>query len=52
MPYKRIGTKVYHKKGGKWELKQSCKSAKNAKKAMKLLHGIHSGNWKPTKKRK
>jgi len=49
MPYKRIGAKVYHKKSGKWKLKQSCRSISNAKKAMRLLYGIHGKKWKPTK---
>ncbi len=40
MPYRRIGRKVLHKKGGVWKLKQTCKSAGNAVKAMKLLRGL------------
>lgn len=47
MPYKVQGNKVLHKKGGKWSVKQTCSSPTNAKKAMRLLHGIKHG-WKPT----
>ena len=38
MPYKQDGKKVMHKKGGKWSVKQTCKSAANAKAAIRLLH--------------
>jgi len=49
-PYKRIGKVIYHKKGGKWRKKQEAESVENAKKAMRLLHGIERG-WKPTGKK-
>jgi hypothetical protein len=48
MPYRRVGKKIYSKSSGKWKLKQTCKSAKNAKSAMKLLYGIESGAIKPS----
>ena len=50
MPYKVIGNKVYHKKGGKWSVKQTCKSHSNAMAAMRLLRGVEGGEWKPRKK--
>ena len=43
MPYKIIGSAVYHKKGGKWKVKQRCSSPANAKAAMRLLYGIEHG---------
>jgi len=51
MPYKRVGRKVMHKKGGKWKTKQTCKSVAAAKKAINLLRGVEHG-WKPTRKKK
>lgn len=50
MPNKRIGKIIYHKKGGKWVVKQVCRSVAAAKKAMNLLRGIAHG-WKPTGKK-
>jgi len=50
MPYKREGKKILHKKDGKWSVKQTASSVKNAKSAMRLLQGIEHG-WKPTGKR-
>ena len=47
MPYERKGKIFYHKKGGKWSIKQRCKSVANAKKALKLLEGLESGSIKP-----
>ena len=38
MPYKRIGREIWHKKNGRWSIKQVCKSADNAKRALKLLN--------------
>ncbi|MDD5006830.1 MAG: hypothetical protein PHC68_00340 [Syntrophorhabdaceae bacterium] len=38
MPYKRDGNKVLHFKGGKWSVKQVCKSAANAAAAIRLLY--------------
>ena len=38
MPYMRKGKVVYHKKGGKWKIKQRCSSIENAKSAIRLLH--------------
>ena len=43
MPYKRIGRKIYHKKNGKWSVKQTATSIENAKAAMRLLEGIEHG---------
>ena len=48
MPYKIEGSKVLHKKGGKWSVKQTCSSPEAAKKALCLLRGIEGGEWKPT----
>jgi len=48
MPYKRVGKTVYHKKGGKWLVKQVCKSVATAKKAIGLLQAIeHNPDFKP-----
>ena len=47
MPYKIRGKVIYHKKGGKWTVKQRCKSVANAKKALRLLEGLESGSIKP-----
>jgi len=43
MPYKCIGSDLYHQKGGKWSIKQHCSSPENCKKAMGLLYGLESG---------
>lgn len=51
MPYKRKGKVVYHYKGGKWKVKQVCKSVAAAKAAIRLLYGVESG-WRPTGKKK
>lgn len=51
MPYKRIGKRIYHKKGGKWRLKQTATSEEKAKATMRLLQGIEHG-WRPTGKGK
>jgi len=50
MPYRRRGSQVLHKKGGKWKVKQTCKSPAAAKRAINLLRGVEHGNWKPTGK--
>lgn len=50
MPYKVSGNRVLHKKGGKWSVKQTCKSNAAAIKAMNLLRGVEHG-WKPTGKK-
>jgi len=47
MPYKRVGSVIYHKKGGKWKVKQRAGSVAKAKRALNLLHGVEHG-WKPT----
>ena len=52
MPYKIVGKKVYHKKGGKWSVKQTCKSVANAKKAIRLLRGIEHGMIPKARKKK
>jgi hypothetical protein len=43
MPYKIIGRKVYHKKKGKWILKQTARSHAYAIRTVKLLQGIEHG---------
>ena len=43
MPYKVVGNKVMHQKGGKWKVKQTCGSPAKAKAAMRLLYGIEHG---------
>jgi hypothetical protein len=36
--YKRVGRKIYDKKpGGRWRLKQTCKSVENAEKALRAI---------------
>jgi hypothetical protein len=47
IPYKRVGKRIYHRKGGSWKLKQKASSIPKAKSAMNLLYGLESG-WKPT----
>jgi len=37
MPYRREGKTIYILKGGKWKVKQVCKSIKNAVMALRLL---------------
>ena len=49
MPYKRQGSKVLHKKGGKWKVKQTCGSPAKAEKAIKLLRGLEHGMVKKRK---
>jgi len=44
MPYKRVKNVIYHKKDGKWSIKQRCKSVDSAKKALRLLYGVESGS--------
>lgn len=43
MPYKVVGSKVMHQKGGKWSIKQRCTSPANAKAAVRLLRGVEHG---------
>jgi len=43
MPYMRKGKTIYHKKGGKWKVKQVCRSIEAAKAALRLLRGIAHG---------
>jgi len=43
MPYKRIENVIYHKKNGKWIVKQKCKSVESAKKALRLLYAVENG---------
>jgi hypothetical protein len=47
MPYKIIDKIIYSKKGGSWHKKQTAKSVASAKRAMKLLYGLESGEIKP-----
>lgn len=42
MPYKRIGSNIYHKKDGKWVIKQQCKNVNNAKAALRLLESLEN----------
>jgi hypothetical protein len=42
VPYKRILNRIYHYKGGRWALKQKCKSVKNAEAALRLLKSLES----------
>lgn len=51
MPYKIIGKKVYHKKGGKWKVKQTASSTAKARATVRLLRGIEHGYWRPTGKK-
>lgn len=52
MPYKVVGNNVLHQKGGKWSVKQHCKSPAAAKRARSLLEGLeHGKGWKPTGKK-
>lgn len=41
-----------HQKGGKWSVKQVCKSPASAKAAMRLLEGIEHGSIKVVGKKK
>lgn len=50
MPYKVQGNRVLHFKGGKWKVKQTCRSNAAAKSALRLLQGVEHG-WKPTGKK-
>jgi hypothetical protein len=43
MPYKVIGKRVYHLKGGRWGLKQTAKSHANAIRTVRLLYGLKHG---------
>lgn len=47
MPYKIVGSKVMHQKGGKWTVKQTCGSPAKAKAAVRLLEGLEHGSIKP-----
>lgn len=49
MPYKIKGKLVYKKENGHWHIKSHTMSHENAIKQVRLLHGIESGKWKPTK---
>ena len=46
MPYKIVGQNVYHRKGGKWKIKQRCKSPEAVKRALRLLNAVEHG-YKP-----
>jgi len=43
IPYKIIGSKIYHFKNGKWSVKQTCSNPANAKKAVNFLRGLEHG---------
>lgn len=49
MPYKVVGNRVMHKKGGKWTTKAQAKSPAAAERQRRLLEGIEHG-WHPTGK--
>lgn len=50
--YVRDGRKIYEQgPGGQRKLKQTCSSIAQAKRALRLLYGIKSGDWKPTGKK-
>ena len=49
MPYRRVKNKIYTKATGRWRLKQTCKSIRNAQKALKLLRGLEKGTIKRKK---
>lgn len=51
MPYKVDGSKVMHQVGGKWKVKQTCKSHASAESAMRLLNAVGHSSWKPTGKK-
>ena len=51
MPYKVQGSDVLHEKGGKWSIKQHCRSHAAALRAMRLLYGVEGGKWEPTGKK-
>jgi len=38
MPYKAVGNRVWHKVGGRWRVKQRCRNAAAAKRAVRLLY--------------
>lgn len=40
MPYKRIGNRIYVKKGSKWKRKMVCTTVPKAKAALRLLKDI------------
>jgi hypothetical protein len=42
MPYKREGRIIYHKKNGKWTIKQKCGSVANDQAALRILEGLES----------
>jgi len=46
MPYKIKNSTIYHKKGNKWSVKQTCSSHENAVKALGLLQGLEHGTIK------
>jgi hypothetical protein len=52
VPYKRVGNNVMHLKGGKWTVKQRCKSPTAAESAIRLLRGIEHGMVPRKNKRK
>uniref|UniRef100_A0A6M3KNZ5 Uncharacterized protein n=1 Tax=viral metagenome TaxID=1070528 RepID=A0A6M3KNZ5_9ZZZZ len=52
MPYKCQGSDLYHKKDGKWSIKQHCSSHEKCVKAMGLLYGLESGSIKKSNVKK
>jgi hypothetical protein len=51
MPYKIKGKEVWHKKHGRWSIKQVAKTHANAVKTVHLLQAFEYG-WKSKKRRK
>jgi len=43
MPYKIVGTDVYHMKDGKWVLMAHHATKEKAKAQLRLLYGVESG---------
>jgi len=46
MPYRRINKTIQTKATGSWKKKQTCGSVAKAKRALKLLRGLHEGTIK------
>jgi len=42
MPYRRRGKVIYTKSGGRWKVKQRCRTVENAKTAMRILRDLEA----------
>lgn len=51
MPYKRVGSTVYVKRGKKWKKKAKAKNVSSAKKMLRLLNAVKHG-FKPKKRKR